>query len=203
MESLVYSGSMDSLEGSRAQNLDAVDIAIKYGQKIQQEVDKNQVDLFGTGESQNELIKTPTLGNSEEWSEKEALSKEVEVLGLYVSGHPLLEHADDLEEFTTISFDEDQQISKNDMVTIGGMITRIVKRFDRFDQPPSIEAVQDMLVRAGDAAPSFPISDSKKWVEFVLNQMIKKATADGLDSIAVTNGQIQINHYRAHAREDS
>ena len=80
---------------------------------------------------------------------------------------------------------------------------KIVKRFDRFDQPPSIEAVQDMLVRAGDAAPNFPISDSKKWVEFVLNQMIKKATADGLDSIAVTNGQIQINHYRGQAREDS
>ena len=60
-----------------------------------------------------------------------------------------------------------------------------------------------MLVRGGDAAPSFPISDSKKWVEFVLNQMIKKATADGLDSIAVTNGQIQINHYRGQAREDS
>jgi len=80
---------------------------------------------------------------------------------------------------------------------------KIVQRFDRFDQPPSIEAVQDMLVRAGDAAPSFPISDSKKWVEFVLNQMIKKATADGLDSIAVTNGQIQINHYRGQAREDS
>ena len=80
---------------------------------------------------------------------------------------------------------------------------KIVKRFDRFDQPPSIEAVQDLLVRAGDAAPNFPISDSKKWVEFVLNQMIKKATADGLDSIAVTNGQIQINHYRGQAREDS
>ena len=80
---------------------------------------------------------------------------------------------------------------------------KIVQRFDRFDQPPSIEAVQDMLVRAGDAAPSFPISDSKKWVEFVLNQMIKKATADGLDSIAVTNGQIQINHYEGQAREDS
>jgi hypothetical protein len=98
---------------------------------------------------------------------------------------------------------------------------KIVKRFDRFDRPPkevgglrfnyfdrfkvepSIEAVQDMLVRGGDAAPNFPISDSKKWVEFVLNQMIKKATADGLDSIAVTNGQIQINHYRGQAREDS
>ena len=131
LESLVYSGSMDSLEGSRAQNLDAVDIAIKYGQKIQQEVDKNQVDLFGTGESQNELIKTPTLGNSEEWSEKEALSKEMEVLGIYVSGHPLLEHADDLEEFTTVSFEEGQEISKKDTVLVGGMITKIVRRYDK------------------------------------------------------------------------
>jgi len=131
LESLVYSGSMDSLEGSRAQNLDAVDIAIKYGQKIQQEVDKNQVDLFGTGESQNELIKTPTLGNSEEWSEQEALSKEMEVLGLYVSGHPLLEHADDLEEFTTVSFEEGQEISKKDTVLVGGMITKIVRRYDK------------------------------------------------------------------------
>ena len=79
---------------------------------------------------------------------------------------------------------------------------KIVKRFDRFDQPPSIEAVQDMLVRAGDAAPNFPISDSKKWVEFVLNQMIKKATADGLDSIAITNGQIHYNYYPAMPKKD-
>ena len=131
LESLVYSGSMDSLEGSRAQNFDAVDIAIKYGQKIQQVVDKNQVDLFGTGESQNELIKTPTLGDSEEWSEKDALSKEMEVLGLYVSGHPLLEHADDLEEFTTVSFEKGQEISKKDTVLVGGMITKIVRRYDK------------------------------------------------------------------------
>ena len=48
-----------------------------------------------------------------------------------MSGHPLLEHSVDLEEFTTISFEESQEISKNDTVTIGGMITRIVKRFDR------------------------------------------------------------------------
>ena len=131
LESLVYSGSMDSLEGSRAQNFDAVDIAIKYGQKIQQETDKNQVDLFGTEDNKNELIKTPILGNIEEWLEKEALSKEMEVLGLYVSGHPLLEHADDLEEFTTVSFEEGQEISKKDTVLVGGMITKIVRRYDK------------------------------------------------------------------------
>ena len=131
LESLVVSGSLDGLEGNRAQNLDAVDNAIKYGQKMHQENDKNQVDLFGIGDAKDQLIKTPVLGNIEEWSEKESLSREMEVLGLYVSGHPLLEHADDLEEFTTVSFEEGQELSKKDTVFVGGMITKIVRRYDR------------------------------------------------------------------------
>ena len=55
----------------------------------------------------------------------------MEVLGLYVSGHPLLEHAEDLEEFTTVSFEEGQDLSKNDTICVGGMITKIVRRYDR------------------------------------------------------------------------
>ena len=46
LESLVFSGSFDGLEGNRAQKFEAIDIAIKYGQKMQQETDRNQFDLF-------------------------------------------------------------------------------------------------------------------------------------------------------------
>ena len=42
-----------------------------------------------------------------------------------------MEHSEDLEEFSTIEFEEGQDITKNDVITIGGMITKIVKRFDR------------------------------------------------------------------------
>ena len=131
LESLVVSGSLDSLEGNRAQNFDAIDRAIKYGQAMQHEKNRDQVDLFSSSESQGQIIKVPVLENLHEWSEEESLSKEMDVLGLYVSGHPLLEHADDLEEFTSISFDESQELSKNDLITVGGMITKIVKRFDK------------------------------------------------------------------------
>jgi len=131
LESLITSGSLDSLEGNRAQNYDVVDKAVKYGQNMQQEINKNQVDLFGAGNDNSQLIKTPILENISEWSEKESLSKEMEVLGLYVSGHPLLEHAEDLEEFTNISFDDSNELSKNDIIMIGGMITKIVRRYDR------------------------------------------------------------------------
>ena len=131
LESLIMSGSLDSIQGSRAEQFLSVDDAIKYGQQMQSETNRNQVDLFGSKSDQSDLIKVPVLKSAQDWSEKEALKKEAEVLGLYVSGHPLLEHSDNLEEFTTISFEEGDQISKNDTITLGGMITRIVKRFDR------------------------------------------------------------------------
>ena len=98
---------------------------------MQHEKNRDQVDLFSFSESQGQIIKVPVLENLNEWSEEESLSKEMDVLGLYVTGHPLLEHADDLEEFTSISFDDSQELSKNDLITVGGMITKIVKRFDK------------------------------------------------------------------------
>ena len=131
LESLIISGSLDSFDGNRAQNFAAVDDAIKYGQQMQSEINRDQVDLFGTQSEQDALIKTPILQLIPEWSEKESLGKELDVLGLYISGHPLLEHSEDLEEFTTIVFEEGQEISRNDVITIGGMITKIIKRFDK------------------------------------------------------------------------
>jgi len=47
------------------------------------------------------------------------------------------------------------------------------------------------------AVPDLPLKDSKKFVELVLNEMIRKAVKDGRDSIAITNGQIQYNRYEA------
>ena len=48
-----------------------------------------------------------------------------------------------------------------------------------------------------EAIPDLPIKDTKKFVELVLNEMIRKAVIDGRDSIAITNGQIQYNRYPA------
>ena len=89
---------------------------------MQSDKDRNQVDLFGGGGQDDELIKTPDLQKMTDWKEKESLEKEKEVLGLYVTGHPLLEHAEDLEEFTSIAFGEEQEFSKKDAIVVGGMI---------------------------------------------------------------------------------
>ncbi len=131
LESLIKSGSMDSISGTRSQNYDAIDTAIRYGQQLQNSGNKNQVDLFSNGLEKHSLIKTPELRIVDDWGEKKSLGYEKEVLGLYVSGHPLLEHSEDLEEFTSVDFTDSLFLKKNDIVTIGGMITKITKKYDR------------------------------------------------------------------------
>jgi DNA polymerase-3 subunit alpha len=126
---------MDSLAGSRAQNFDAIESAIRYGQQFQNSGNKNQVDLFSNGPEKNSLIKTPELKIVDDWEEKKSLQFEKEVLGLYVSGHPLLEHSEDLEEFTSVDFSDSLFLKKNDLVTVGGMITKITKKYDRHNRP--------------------------------------------------------------------
>ena len=86
---------------------------------------------------------------------------------------------------------------------------KVVERITNFDRQPSIETVQDMLINRDDsekgikAAPDFPIVESKKWVELILNEMIKKAVYDNRDSIAITNGEIQLQRYEGMDRENA
>ena len=104
---------------------------MKLLQQLQNSGNKNQVDLFSLEDNQSSLIKTPELKEIEEWDEKKSLSFEKEVLGMYVSGHPLLEHADEIEEFTSVDFSDDLMLKKNEIVTVGGMVTKITKKYDR------------------------------------------------------------------------
>ena len=53
-----------------------------------------------------------------------------------------------------------------------------------------------------EAIPDLPLKDSKKFVELVLNEMIRKAVKDDRDSIAITNGQIQYNRYEAMGEKE-
>ena len=66
----------------------------------------------------------------------------------------------------------------------------------------SIEEAKKTMMTSGEALPDFPIRESKKWVELVLRKMFEKASLEGRDSIAITNGQIQANRYDAMTDED-
>ena len=66
----------------------------------------------------------------------------------------------------------------------------------------SIEEAKKTMMTSGEALPDFPIRESKKWVELVLRKMFEKASLEGRDSIAITNGQIQANRYDAMTDKD-
>ena len=131
LESLIVSGSMDHLEGSRAEKVSTIDIALRYGQNIQSERYKNQVDLFGDSGNGSGVSMVPDLQEVRPWSDGEALANEKGVLGLYLTGHPLLEYADDLEDFSNHDFTESIQDRNLKIVRIGGAIQNYKIHFDR------------------------------------------------------------------------
>ncbi len=132
LESLIMAGAMDPLGGSRAQMLDAVDDAIKYGQQVQNSRNLNQVDLFGSGGIGGEsVIRVPELPPVGDWDNQEKLEKEKEVLGLYLSGHPLLKYAEDLEEFSNFDFTDHVEAFSRKEIRIGGIIHNVKFHFDR------------------------------------------------------------------------
>ncbi|MBI3697401.1 MAG: DNA polymerase III subunit alpha, partial [Acidobacteria bacterium] len=100
MESMIKAGAMDSLGGTRAQLFAAVDRAIESGQKAWRDRESGQSGLFGAPapEEAQESEKLPEVAP---WPENEQLKGEKEVLGFYVTGHPLNAYEEKIRELAT------------------------------------------------------------------------------------------------------
>ncbi|HEV3275185.1 MAG TPA: DNA polymerase III subunit alpha [Terriglobia bacterium] len=88
IESLIKAGAMDSLGVRRARMMAGLDRAMELGQADQRASAAGQAGLFGAA-SQPEPLRVVELPDAAEWSETERLAGEKEVLGFFVTGHPL------------------------------------------------------------------------------------------------------------------
>ncbi len=96
LESLIKAGALDGF-GRRAQLMAAADRAIERAQKAQRDLASGQHGLFGIFDDQPvHTASTDALPNVPDWDENERLQAEKEVLGFFVSGHPLDKYADKL-----------------------------------------------------------------------------------------------------------
>ena len=109
LESIALSGGFDSFNLLRSQlfyNVDGMSYLekmTKFGNKLQSEKDSTQIDMFGEiGESS---IQAPIPAIIEPWGTMELLSKEKEVVGVYISGHPLDDYRLEIDNFVNASFD--------------------------------------------------------------------------------------------------
>src|SRR5690348_3794647 len=109
-EALIYSGAVDNLGGHRSQYVNVLDSAIQEASLKQEEKEQGQGSLFGglgTGDSglgdSNGASSRGHLGlpNIAAMSEAERLTKEKEILGFYISGHPLEPYRTECELFAT------------------------------------------------------------------------------------------------------
>jgi DNA polymerase-3 subunit alpha len=124
-EALIASGALDNLGGHRAQYWAILDNALQEASLKQQERAAGQVSLFGGGDAADGStagLATRVLPNIAPLSDSERLTKEKEILGFYISGHPLEPFRLECELFATHNVADlgrwhDQQISLGVVVT--------------------------------------------------------------------------------------
>ncbi len=120
LESLVKCGALDSTGATRRGMLEALEAALSHGARAQTDRLLGQSSLFGEEEK---LENVPISG--EEFEKSELLRLEKEVLGLYVSEHPLHAIRDQLRRKTDCALADVERRRDGEMVTVGGIVSAL------------------------------------------------------------------------------
>jgi DNA polymerase-3 subunit alpha len=135
-ESLALAGGFDCFENThRAQyfhiegeGITFLEKAIRYGSKFQENENSSQVSLFG--ESSEVQIAEPIVPPCDDWSTMEKLAKEKEVVGIYISGHPLDDYRFEMNHFCNIRLFQLKSLESlvGKTLTFAGIVTNVQYR---------------------------------------------------------------------------
>jgi DNA polymerase-3 subunit alpha len=129
-EALIAAGALDGLGGHRAQYWAVLDSALQEASLKQQERASGQGSLFGgaadLGDQRGAAVVKRVLPNIAPLSDSERLTKEKEILGFYISGHPLEPYRMECELFATHTVDQLREW--NDQQIVLGVVVTAVKR---------------------------------------------------------------------------
>jgi DNA polymerase-3 subunit alpha len=164
LESLMKCGALDCFSVARAQMVASLDIILQSASRTQKEKAKGQMSFFDQSFAENGFkgdaaINLPQV---KEWPEPQLLSFEKEMLGFYVSGHPLARYAKQLKRFASTSIGTLHQHQDQDEIKIVGLIAKIKQTTTRAKQEKmailkleDLEGVVEALV--------FPRAYQKVW----------------------------------------
>jgi DNA polymerase-3 subunit alpha len=140
IESLIKAGAMDSLAGTRSQKIAVLDSAMESGQRVWRDRESGQGGLFG--EVMEEHPNTP-LPNVPDFTDKENLAGEKEMLGFWVTGHPLDRYEDKISELATHDTSTLEGLNKGVEVKICGVLTGITRKRNREGKPWATMVLED------------------------------------------------------------
>lgn len=152
IEALALSGAFDEFGdeisreqfmGENAKGEIFIDTLIKYGNKYQLDKSTSANSLFGDDVSFD--IAHPEVPRVEKWSDLEKLNKEKELIGIYLSAHPLDEYETILKYVcnTSVTELEDKNALANREITFGGIVVDSVEKMTKFNTPFVIIKIED------------------------------------------------------------
>ncbi len=187
IESLIKTGAFDSF-GTRSILLNNIDTILSFSSKIQKEQDSGQTDLFGDSSGSAPITSTIILGPEDiVFSEQEYLQWERELMGLYLSNHPLKAYEDFLLEKThpisSISVEQDGKKAQ-----VGG----------------AIQAVRTIQTKNSQTMAFVRIGDSFGEIELILFPKTYEKTAWlwEVDKVVLVEGNVQTKDKNGVVSED-
>ncbi|NND14838.1 MAG: DNA polymerase III subunit alpha, partial [Eudoraea sp.] len=150
-ENMALAGGFDSMgENHRAQyfhqekeGVTFLEKVLRYGSRYQENENSAQVSLFG--EASDVQIPEPVIPPCEPWSMMETLRREKEVVGIYISGHPLDEFRNSIQWFcnANVSMLDDLSLLVNKEVSMAGIITDVQHRISKNGKGWAIFTLED------------------------------------------------------------
>ncbi len=157
IESLIKAGAFDNLGKTRSTLIASFENIIDTIADSNNKAYSGQVTMFDMGNDDQEMQKIKyTFTELKEYTEKELLSMEKEMLGIYISGHPLEKYREKIKEIATVNILElkeaNEAISNNvepnirdgQRVKLVGIITKIKKKFTKTNKIMAFVTVEDL-----------------------------------------------------------
>lgn len=146
IESLSQAGAFDTLHKNRAQLLASIEDVLSYASRKQEEERLNQVSLFGDGSSGEGFVQEPKLRDCPPWTNIERLNKERELIGFYLSGHPLERYKEDARLFAnhSLALDELTDMRDREKIKVVAIITAVKRITDKKGRPMAFVQVEDL-----------------------------------------------------------
>ncbi|MGC1405106.1 MAG: OB-fold nucleic acid binding domain-containing protein, partial [Thermodesulfobacteriota bacterium] len=144
VESLIKCGAFDSLGVARARLMAFLPEALEIGQQRQKEQTENQFSLFSMGGDSGLTRPDIEPPMAEEWRESQKLSYEKEILGFYITGHPLTRYAESLPDLKTVDIQALADYEDKENVRLVGMVAALKEINSKKGERMAFATIEDL-----------------------------------------------------------